>query len=313
MIDIKNILWDRYIKVTFFLKDNEKLIMERNQPVNGIDYSPDLSIESNFDTTENSNTAKITVYNLPTDIIKKLTAGLEVLVEAGYWNDGEVNKNGGVIYKGVIGKPKGIQDGVNKKYEITCDSNNDEYKDTKINLKAGNGTKASTLINTIVSKLDKLKIGKIELTNDVVYKDGKTLHNNVKEIFKTIAKDCESIFFISNGLVFFQKTNDINRGTLELDLNKVTEITPNEDGYTIKMVFDSKFQEGYKVKLDLKNEYEDWEVKGEFPIIKGSHVMDYRGDASTTIEIKSKLEEKENEIEIKIVSENKPGRKSTKK
>ena len=34
-----------------------------------------------------------------------------------------------------------------------------EYKNTKINLKVGSGTKASTVINTIVSKLDKFKIG----------------------------------------------------------------------------------------------------------------------------------------------------------
>ena len=300
------ILWDRYAKVTFTLKNDEQIVFERFR--DKIDGSPDFMIESNFDTTENSNICKITIMNLPLEMVKKLIVGIDVAVEAGYWNDGE-NKSVGTIYKGIIEEVQGKVEGVNKKYEITCNTFNDEYKDTKINLKAERNSKASDVIKLIISKLDKLKVGKIELKNDVVYKNGKTLHNNVKSIFKTIAKDCDSIFFIKDGLVYFQKSNEINLGIIEFDPNRFQSINSNQDGYTLKSVFDHRIIEGFKIKLDIKEEFENMEIKGEFLIIKGKHTMQFSGEAYTEIEIKTKLEEKENQKEIEIVTNNKTGNK----
>lgn len=306
------VLWDRYAKVTFTLKNGETVIFERQPVVNGIDASPDFSIETTFDTTENSNICKITLMNLPLEMIKKLTVGVDVLVEAGYMNDIE-HKDVGIIYKGIIEQVRGAFEEENKKFEIMCNTFNDEYKDTKINLKAGRNTAASTIIKLIISKLDKLKLGKIELKKDVVYKNGKTLHNNVKSIFKTIAKDCESIFFIKDGLVYFQKSNDINLGTIEFDPNRFQGITSNQDGYTLKSVFDHRFQEGFKIKLDIQKEFEQMNIKGEFLIIKGKHVMSFKGEAYTELEIKTKLEEKENEKEIEIVTNSKGKNKKASK
>ena len=304
---MKNILWDRYAKITFVLKD-ETIIFERKEEKE----SPDFTIEIDKDTTENSNLAKIIVYNIPIDIVKKLKRTTEVKIEAGYKND-EENENIGLVYLGTVNSVRGNSEGPNKKYEIICDTSNDEYKNTKINLKVGSGTKASTVINTIVSKLDKFKIGKIQLKNDIVYKDGKTLHNNVKTIFKTIAKDCESIFYISDNKIYFLPNLNETGKVFELDINKVQDITSNEDGFNIKTVFDHSIEEGMKLKADLNNEFEDWSLKGEFPILKIKHFMSFNSEAYTEMEIKTKLEEKENEIEIKIVSPNKPGRKSKKR
>ena len=296
------ILWDRYAKVTFTLKNEEKVIFERFPVQNGTDSSPDFEIESEFDTTENTNICKITLINLTNDMVKKLVRGTEVLVEIGYSNDSEENKDVGVIYKGIIEETQGKSDGTDKKFTVTCNTYNDEYKDTKINLKAGRRTKASTIIHLIISKLDKLKVGKIELTKDVVYENGKTLNNNVKSIFKTIAKDCESIFFIKDGLVYFQKSNDVNLGVIEFDPNLFMDITSNQDGYTLKSVIDHRFKEGYKLKIDLKEEFEGIEIKGEYLILKGKHIMKFNQEAYTEIEIKTKLEEKENEKVIEIVT-----------
>ena len=147
-----------------------------------------------------------------------------------------------------------------------------------------------------------MKVGKIELTKDVVYENGKTLNNNVKSIFKTIAKDCESIFFIKDGVVYFQKSNDVNLGIIEFDPNLFMDITSNQDGYTLKSVIDHRLKEGYKLKIDLKEEFEGIEIKGEYLIIKGKHIMKINQEAYTEIEIKTKLEEKENEKVIEIVT-----------
>lgn len=313
------ILWDRYAKVTFKVKngsETEEIEFERFQVENGVDPSPDFEIEIEFDITESTNIAKIVIYNLTDEMIKKLKKGVEVVIEAGYWNDGE-NKDIGVIYKGIIESLKGSWNNADKKFEITCNTYNDEYKDTKINLKAGKGTKANTIIKLILSKLDKLKAGKIELGKDIDYKDGKTLHNNVKHIFKELAKDTKSVFFITNGVVTFQPRDKINRGVLEFDPNKFQDVKENDGTYTLKAIFDHRFQEGFKINLDLKKAFEQLEIKGEYLITKGKHVMNFKTDAYTELEIRTKFDDEEtkkaNEIEIVTGKKGKNEKSSKKK
>lgn len=313
------ILWDRYAKVTFKVKngdETEEIEFERFQVENGVDSSPDFEIETEFDITESTNIAKIVIYNLTDEMIKKLKKGVEVVIEAGYWNDGK-NKDVGVIYKGIIESLKGSWNNADKKFEITCNTYNDEYKDTKINLKAGKGTKASTIIKLILSKLDKLKAGKIELGKDIEYKDGKTLHNNVKHIFKELAKDTKSVFFITNGVVTFQPKDKINRGVLEFDPNRFQDVKENDGTYTLKAIFDHRFQEGFKINLDLKKTFEQLEIKGEYLITKGKHVMNFKTEAYTELEIKTKFDDEEtkkaNEIEIVTGKKGKNEKSSKKK
>jgi len=313
------ILWDRYAKVTFKVKngnETEEIEFERFQVENGVDSSPDFEIETEFDITESTNIAKIVIYNLTDEMIKKLKKGVEVVIEAGYWNDGK-NKDIGVIYKGIIESLKGSWNNADKKFEITCNTYNDEYKDTKINLKAGKGTKASTIIKLILSKLDKLKAGTIELGKDIDYKDGKTLHNNVKHIFKELAKDTKSVFFITNGVVTFQPRDKINRGVLEFDPNRFQDVKENDGTYTLKAIFDHRFQEGFKINLDLKKAFEQLEIKGEYLITKGKHVMNFKTEAYTELEIKTKFDDEEtkkaNEIEIVTGKKGKNEKSSKKK
>ena len=313
------ILWDRYAKVTFKVKngsETEEIEFERFQVENGVDSSPDFEIETEFDITESTNIAKIVIYNLTDEMIKKLKKGVEVVIEAGYWNDGE-NKDIGVIYKGIVESLKGSWNNADKKFEITCNTYNDEYKDTKINLKAGKGTKASTIIKLVLSKLDKLKAGKIELGKDIDYKDGKTLHNNVKHIFKELAKDTKSVFFITNGVVTFQPRDKINRGVLEFDPNRFQDVKENDGTYTLKAIFDHRFQEGFKINLDLKKTFEQLEIKGEYLSAKGKHVMNFKTDAYTELEIRTKFDDEEtkkaNEIEIVTGKKGKNEKSSKKK
>ena len=313
------ILWDRYAKVTFKVKngsETEEIEFERFRVENGVDSSPDFEIETEFDITESTNIAKIVIYNLTDEMIKRLKKGVEVIIEAGYWNDGK-NKDIGVIYKGIIESLKGSWNNADKKFEITCNTYNDEYKDTKINLKAGKGTKASTIIKLILSKLDKLKAGKIELGKDIDYKDGKTLHNNVKHIFKELAKDTKSVFFITNGVVTFQPRDKINRGVLEFDPNRFQDVKENDGTYTLKAIFDHRFQEGFKINLDLKKAFEQLEIKGEYLITKGKHVMNFKTDAYTELEIRTKFDDEEtkkaNEIEIVTGKKGKNEKSSKKK
>ena len=128
------------------------------------------------------------------------------------------------------------------------------------------------------------------------------MHNNVKHIFKEIAKDTKSVFFITNGVVTFQPRDKINRGILEFDPNRFQDVKENDGTYTLKSIFDHRFQEGFKINLDLKKEFEQLEIKGEYLITKGKHVINFKSDAYTELEIKTKFDDEEakkaNEIEI---------------
>lgn len=70
----------------------------------------------------------------------------------------------------------------------------------------------------------------------------------------------------------------------------------------MKSIFDHRFQEGFKINLDLKKEFEQLEIKGEYLITKGKHVINFKSDAYTELEIKTKFDDEEakkaNEIEI---------------
>ncbi|BBM55123.1 hypothetical protein JMUB3936_1407 [Leptotrichia wadei] len=57
----------------------------------------------------------------------------------------------------------------------------------------------------------------------------------------------------------------------------------------MKSIFDHRFQEGFKINLDLKKEFEQLEIKGEYLITKGKHVINFKSDAYTELEIKLNL------------------------
>ena len=167
------------------------------------------------------------------------------------------------------------------------------------------------------TRIQKLKAGAIELGKDIDYKDGKTLHNNVKHIFKELAKDTKSVFFITNGVVTFQPRDKINRGVLEFDANRFQDVKENDGTYTLKAIFDHRFQEGFKINLDLKKAFEQLEIKGEYLITKGKHVMNFKTDAYTELEIRTKFDDEEtkkaNEIEIVTGKKGKNEKSSKKK
>ena len=70
------------------------------------------------------------------------------------------------------------------------------------------------------------------------------------------------------------------------------------------------------MNLDLKKEFEQLEIKGEYLITKGKHVMNFKTDAYTELEIKTKFDDEEtkkaNEIEI-VTGKNGKNEKASKK
>ena len=115
----------------------------------------------------------------------------------------------------------------------------------------------------------------------------------------------------------FQPRDKINRGVLEFDPNRFQDVKENDGTYTLKAIFDHRFQEGFKINLDLKKAFEQLEIKGEYLITKGKHVMNFKTDAYTELEIRTKFDDEEtkkaNEIEIVTGKKGKNEKSSKKK
>ena len=120
----------------------------------------DIDFECNvdLDNTNNSNKATINIYNLPANIKNLLIKNTKVTITAGYEDD----NCSGTIFYGVIEKYKDSRNGNSLRTEIVCTTANDEMKENKIKLSFGKGVKASTVINTVISKTQ-LKKGEIKL------------------------------------------------------------------------------------------------------------------------------------------------------
>lgn len=283
-------MWDRQIQVTIYTRENT-ISFSRGAENQSLFFE----VETTLDITNSSNIAKVTIYNLDNNTVKQLVRGAEIEIQAGYGN------KLGVVYNGMIEKVEGKKENNHVKYTIICSTYNDEYKETKIDLKVAKNYKASAVINVLISKLDRLKLGKIELGEDIQYKDGKTMHNNLKNILTQIAKDTKSIFYNSNGKLYFQKANVFNRGTFTLDKEYILDITPNENGYTVKSVFSSNITEGMKFNANFKDDISNIEVSGSFPVVKVKHNLTLKNDFYTEFEILNQTLNKLNEKKIEIV------------
>lgn len=283
-----NNFWDRNIKVV--IKSNSQEITLSKSKENHLNYN----VEVIRDISEGSNTAKIEVYNYSNDLIKKINLGSKVEIYGGYGEELTL------IYKGIVEKaPSGKKHNNDILYTIHCNTYNDDYKDTIIDLKIKKNGSASSALKQIISNFENLKVGKIELGKEIEYKDGKTVHNNLKNVLKSIAKDTESIFYVDDGVVNFRNPKEMNNGTFELDESYLLDIISNDNGYKIKSVFSSKIKEGMDFKAKVsKNEIE---FSGTFPVVSVVHKLSFDKEFFTEFQIESAVEKKENEKKIKLV------------
>ena len=268
----------------------------------------DFDCNVDLDNTNNSNKATINIYNLPANIKNLLIKNTKVTITAGY----EDENCSGTIFFGVIEKYKDSRDGNSLRTEIVCTTANDEMKENKIKLSFGKGVKASTVINTVISKTG-LKKGEIKLGNDKEYERGRTFNNHVKNIFTGMARDTKSRFYISNRVVYFYPVGEIKKEEIECLVPNIISTEEMDEGWKIKTKLDHRIEEGVWLIIDYNDEASRQNIKGKFEVTKVRHSISKTGSHETEMEILTKLKEEEKAQEIKINGVKKPKTKKGKK
>ena len=261
----------------------------------------DFECSIDLDNTNNSNKATINIYNLPANVKNLLVKNTKVTIAAGY----EDEDCSGTIFFGIIEKYRDSRNGNSLRTEIICTTANDEMKENKIKLSFGKGVKASTIINTVISKTE-LKKGEIKLGDDKAYERGRTFNNHLKNIFSRMARDTKSRFYISNRVVYFYPVGEIKKEEIECLVQNITSVEETDEGWKIKTKLDHRIEEGVWLIIDFQDKNLRQDIKGKFEVTKVRHSISEKGNHETEMEILTKIKEEEKVQEIKINGVRKP-------
>ncbi len=253
--EIIDILFQRYAKITFTDTSgtNEPfLVLETGN----IDFNATV----NYDLSENSNKAKIDIYNLPVKY-ETLLKNSNVSISAGYKLKNS-SQEFGHVFTGIVEKFGSKKNGNTIQTEIFCSEINKIYKDllfqisikSNKNSKNKTGIKASTIINKIIKRTQNLEPSltlktPLILYHDIEYERSKSFNGNLKNIFSRIAQDTKSIYiFNGNSQVEFIPYNHNSLEEIYFDYNRVLEILTTDRGFSITMIFDHRMKVGKRLK-----------------------------------------------------------------
>jgi hypothetical protein len=281
------LLFDRYAELKFIISETETLVLDKNN----IDFDAQVSL----DDSNNSNKATINIYNLPVEQKDKLVKDTVVTITAGY-NDGPDSiKDQGIVFTGIIEKIKDTKENVTVKTEIQCSEANDTFQEIEFEITASKNTAVSTIIEKILnkinntSKITKISKGVIKLGKDIKYERAKTFKNNLKNILGRLAIDSHSRFYISKQILYFYPESEAIKDTIYCENSKIISISDTDMGYSIKMFFDHRMEEGNAIILDIEKTRFFDEISANmdsYKITSVEHnINPIDGEHTTTIEI----------------------------
>lgn len=212
-----------------------------------------------FDDGGEPNIGEIKIYNLKDDTINNIKANNRVVLNAGYVGDA------GAILLGIVKTVKSEWSGVDRITTIQVLDGTEAWFSFPIQKTYGKNSKASAILADIV-KMTGLQIGAIKLPTDKVYKSGRAIKGNLREIIKSIAKDCGAKVHTTRGKIFIRPKGegDTIGFTLDADHGLISSPTPLEKEITIKSTKPGKPTKKGKpttVKVSTKKKVRGWGVK----------------------------------------------------
>ena len=240
----------------------------------------DLEFDIPFDDDTEANEAEIIVYNLTSKTINAMKKKAAISITAGY------GKDTGVIFSGYISKKKTVWED-NDKVTIIHAIDNNGKKEREINeLSFGAGTKASTILRKLVSKVG-LPLAVFKTRRDHTYKDKVTVDGGLMDNIKKYAQICGVAAFICKSRIYvapltygeqdtFYLTADTGLISASEFEEEVTAENYTDDitGLDIEMLLQHRIQTGSIIKIETKN------LKGTYRVREGSH--NYDGSKFTT-------------------------------
>ncbi len=234
----------------------------------------DCEFDIPFDDDTEADEAEITVYNLSDTTIQNIKTGEQITVTAGYGDDT------GIIFSGIISKPKTYHSGIDRVTEIRAIDNN-QLKEREIeSISYAEGTPASQILKDLVGKVG-LPVAVFSLKRDHVYKDKATVEGGLMDNIRNYAKVCGVSAYICKGQIYVRHILDgdsleftLSADTGLLELSEFEEEVTAEDftdtvhGYELTMLLQHRVATASLIKVSSRN------VSGTYRVREGSHTYD---------------------------------------
>nr|WP_314099223.1 hypothetical protein [uncultured Lachnoanaerobaculum sp.] len=248
------------------------IVQTGNVSINSNDL--DLEFDVEFDDDTEANESEIILYNLSDTTIQNIKKGEKVTLTAGYKEDT------GIILSGFISHVKTVFDDLDKVTTVKVIDSVDRIERKIENLAYAKGSKASTILNDLLTKVG-LPVAKFSIKRDYVYKDGLTVNAGLMETIKKQAQVCGVSTYISKGQIYVQAISegeDVNF-TIEVDTGMISlsefeeEISAEEfkdtvKGYEVTMLLQHRISTGSILNIKSKN------VNGKYRVREGRHSYD---------------------------------------
>ncbi len=236
---------------------------------------PELEIgyDISFDADPEIDISTISISNLSASSMASISRGQPIILNAGYGNDL------GSIMSGVISSVASEKSRTTKKLNIKCINVNNQYLNSSVYKSYKSNVKASFILSDM-SNLTGVKLNKVELAQDTIYKRGFVAKGKVSDIYKRIASDCKSQLLIKNTIIeIIKPSHGYETGY---------KLTSDTGLIGVEKIDNSENQANYKVTMFLNHDISTKSLlqidsnlfKGIAMVVKGSH-----NDWRTVVEV----------------------------
>jgi len=240
-----------------------------------LDY-PALKIEfeGEFDDDNEPDEFKIMIYNLGQTTTNKLKTDSDISLQAGYEDDF------GTISVGTIKDIQSYKKEADYITEILMNTDNKSWNDNIINQTFNPPITAKQILERLIP-LTSLETGIIQLTDDKVYKRGKTVRGRTGDVIKQIANETNTTLTIQNGKVDIT-TGQITKGFLINSRSGLISTPRKVDKKDSDVIcsFDILFNHNLKNKSLIKLESKTF--NGQYEVVTAKFNKDY----TITVEVK---------------------------
>jgi hypothetical protein len=243
----------------------------------------DIEFDIPFDDGPEINIAEVKIYNLSSDTIHDIKKGADSTVNAGY--SGDI----GVILTGTIKSVKTAWEGVDKVTTVTIADSNDNWLNKNFNKTYKKDITAKQILTDLI-KASGLKLGKLSLPTNKIYKGGKTVKDKIGKAIADIVPDCNAKLHVTRKTIYISGRDEGTETNIVIDKDSGLIETPEwfekEEQYKVNKTVVSNVKKGSKTvkKIETKEENKTRTLSG----YKVKMLLNYRVKTDAIIRINSK-------------------------
>ena len=247
----------------------------------------DIVFDIPFDDGPEVNITEVKIYNLSSNTIHDIKKGASVTVNAGY--SGDI----GVILDGTIKSVKTAWEGVDKVTTVTIADTNDNWLNKSFNKTYKKDITAKQLLTDLI-KASGLKLGKLSLPTNKIYKGGKTIKDKIGKAIADIVPDCNAKMHITRKTIYISGRDEGTETNIIIDkdsgLIETPEYFEKEERYKVNktVVSNTTKGSGAKKKTVKKIETKEEEKARTLKGYKVKMLLNYRIKTDAIIRINSK-------------------------